>query len=334
MRLPFQRDFCVWVVPPNDGKVRKVRFTLKLAAVAMLILGSVGALFAFIASDYTRVQILRAKHYLMLRSVSQERDKLLSVKQVLETETRALKTENSKMASYEKNVKERLAELASIVEAATSLEVLTAEGAKAAVKVPNPQDGGLGGSEIECEGQACDFLGAPPEEELTPGDAIPSLEVRPDGQNLVEMLDRYIDALKLVPLGIPGIGHVNSDYGYRRSPFSGRMTMHEGIDISLSAGSYIYATADGVISDVGRNSTYGLMIDVKHGPGVVSRYAHLSKVLVSEGEKICRGEVIGLVGSSGHSTGPHLHYEVRINGRARNPKPYIEIVSRLRRLIS
>ncbi len=116
-----------------------------------------------------------------------------------------------------------------------------------------------------------------------------------------------------------------SAYGERSDPFTGGRARHMGIDLSGPVGTPIYATADGVISDAGWNSGgYGNLIKVDHGRGVETRYAHLSKILVASGQRVKRGQMIGKMGSTGRSTGSHLHYEVRIEGRAVNPIPFMK----------
>lgn len=115
-----------------------------------------------------------------------------------------------------------------------------------------------------------------------------------------------------------------SAYGNRRDPFEGHTKMHQGIDLAAPLGTPIYATADGVISEAGWNSGgYGNLIKVSHGKGIETRYAHLSSVAVRSGQRVRRGELIGRMGSTGRSTGSHLHYEVRIEGRAVNPIPFM-----------
>ena len=129
-----------------------------------------------------------------------------------------------------------------------------------------------------------------------------------------------------IPFGLPANGYLSSGWGMRHSPFSGRLKMHQGLDFSVGAGDYVRGAADGIVKSVKRTSTYGLVIDVKHGKGnVVTRYAHLSKALVKEGEKVCRGEAIALIGSTGRSTGPHLHFEVRINNKPHNPMKFFAL---------
>ena len=139
-------------------------------------------------------------------------------------------------------------------------------------------------------------------------------------------LDNLQDSAIAVPSDKPvKTAAFTSGYGVRSDPFKGSAAMHAGIDLSGPAGTPIYATADGVISDAGWNSGgYGNLIKIDHGRGIETRYGHLSKVGVFTGQRVKRGDVIGRMGSTGRSTGNHLHYEVRIEGRAVNPIPFMK----------
>ena len=117
---------------------------------------------------------------------------------------------------------------------------------------------------------------------------------------------------------------VTSSFGYRRDPFTGRAAMHKGLDFRGPTGAPIYAAAKGRISFVGRKSGYGNVVEISHGNGLMTRYAHMSKFAAKTGQKVDAGDVIGAIGSTGRSTGPHLHFEVRINDRAVNPRPLLE----------
>lgn len=114
-----------------------------------------------------------------------------------------------------------------------------------------------------------------------------------------------------------------SNFGHRIDPFTGHLAFHSGLDLAGPAGAKIYSTADGTVTAAGRNGSYGNAIDVDHGYGVSTRYGHLSAILVREGQKVHKGDVIGIQGSTGRSTGPHLHYEVRYRDRALNPKKFL-----------
>jgi murein DD-endopeptidase MepM/ murein hydrolase activator NlpD len=116
-----------------------------------------------------------------------------------------------------------------------------------------------------------------------------------------------------------------SGYGIRSDPFRGGAARHAGIDLAAPLGTPIYATADGIVTEAGyNNGGYGNLIKVDHGRGIETRYAHLSSMAVRVGQRITRGQVIGRMGSTGRSTGSHLHYEVRIDGRAVNPIPFMK----------
>lgn len=115
-----------------------------------------------------------------------------------------------------------------------------------------------------------------------------------------------------------------SSFGVRYDPFNGNTAMHAGIDMAGPIGEPIYASADGVVHTSGWGGAYGNMIDIGHGRGIATRYGHLSRVLVRAGDRVKKGEVIGHMGSTGRSTGSHLHYEVRIDGRAVDPMPFLE----------
>lgn len=116
---------------------------------------------------------------------------------------------------------------------------------------------------------------------------------------------------------------LTSNYGPRSDPFNGSARMHKGIDIPGPIGTPIYATADGIVSASEWRGGYGNLIEVAHGGDLATRYGHLSRSFVQPNERVRRGQLIGLMGSTGRSTGSHLHYEVRVAGIAVNPLPYV-----------
>lgn len=117
---------------------------------------------------------------------------------------------------------------------------------------------------------------------------------------------------------------LTSGFGMRTHPVLGGRRQHKGIDLASPIGSPIYATADGVVSRADWFSSYGLYISLDHGASLETRYGHLSRLNVAEGQTVRKGDLIGYVGTTGRSTGPHLHYEVRISGTAVNPIPYMQ----------
>lgn len=119
------------------------------------------------------------------------------------------------------------------------------------------------------------------------------------------------------------VGSTSSGYGMRSHPVLGGRRDHKGIDLSAPTGTPVYATADGVVGRADWFSSYGLYVSIGHGGELETRYAHLSRLSVAAGQSVRKGDVIGYVGSTGRSTGPHLHYEVRVAGEAVNPVPYM-----------
>jgi murein DD-endopeptidase MepM/ murein hydrolase activator NlpD len=129
---------------------------------------------------------------------------------------------------------------------------------------------------------------------------------------------------KLLPTMMPVQAPYNaSGFGRRIDPFTGQLAMHEGIDFLADIGSPVVAAAAGVVQFAGFHPQYGFMIDLDHGNDLVTRYAHLSKLFVKEGDVILRGRRVALTGNTGRSTGPHLHFEVRYRGAAQNPARFL-----------
>ena len=123
----------------------------------------------------------------------------------------------------------------------------------------------------------------------------------------------------------PAEGNISSYYGYRKSPFGYGTAFHEGVDIAGDYGDPVSATADGIVTQSGWVSGYGYLVEIKHSNGISTRYGHNSVIFVQEGQKIEKGSVIALMGSTGNSTGPHCHYEVRINGDSVDPLYFLPI---------
>ncbi|HOB92126.1 MAG TPA: M23 family metallopeptidase [Bacillota bacterium] len=134
----------------------------------------------------------------------------------------------------------------------------------------------------------------------------------------------YVHRLRHTPMGWPVVGPVSSRYGWRAHPVYKDTRFHNGIDIAVSVGTPVKATADGVVILSGTSGGYGLTVIIDHGYGVQTLYAHNSRLLVKAGEVVTRGQVISYSGNTGVSTGPHLHYEVRVGGKAVDPSIYMD----------
>jgi murein DD-endopeptidase MepM/ murein hydrolase activator NlpD len=140
---------------------------------------------------------------------------------------------------------------------------------------------------------------------------------------LEKLLHNKKERLAHTPSIWPTIGWVTSGFGFRTNPFTRLTQMHEGIDISNQTGTLVITPADGIISNSGNDLAVGKLLVISHGFGMTSYYGHLNKILVKVGQKVKRGEKIAEVGMTGKTTGPHLHYEVRLNGIPANPMRYI-----------
>ena len=140
----------------------------------------------------------------------------------------------------------------------------------------------------------------------------------------IAMLNRRLNAVT-IPSRMPVDGvRLTSDYGMRWHPVMGGRRAHKGVDLAGPTGTPVRATADGVVGRAEWYSSYGLYVALEHGANIETRYGHMSRLNVASGQQVRKGDIIGFIGSTGRSTGPHLHYEVRIAGLAVNPLPYMQ----------
>src|SRR5690606_34799633 len=128
--------------------------------------------------------------------------------------------------------------------------------------------------------------------------------------------------LAALPTRKPAVGYFTSGFGIRKAPLGGKIKMHEGLDIANHPGTPIKASADGTVTFAASKAGYGLTVVIDHGYGLQTWYAHTRKILVKHGARVKRGESIALLGNTGRSTGPHIHYEVRVNGTPVDPLSY------------
>jgi murein DD-endopeptidase MepM/ murein hydrolase activator NlpD len=218
----------------------------------------------------------------------------------LQTSLNQLSQENAKLktqvAELQKEREETVKQLAKRVEIINSLMK------KVGIKEENP---GEGGAAIPIEKVLTD-------PEVDPDDVIPAI-------------DRLIKDFKRTPITYPTYGRITSDFGLRRDPLTGALEYHLGVDIANRWGTPVRATAEGKVIKAGWCGEFGYCIEIDHKNGFRSVYGHLAKVLVKKGDRVERGMIIGLMGSTGKSTGPHLHYTLRYKGKIINPKPFLEV---------
>ena len=129
---------------------------------------------------------------------------------------------------------------------------------------------------------------------------------------------------EMLPNGSPvAVAYNSSSYGWRIDPFTGGKAFHEGLDFPANMGTPIRAAADGIVSFAEHTPDYGNIVKIEHGSGLQTRYAHASKLLVHAGDRVAKGQEVAEIGSTGRSTGPHLHYEIRLNGESLDPRKYL-----------
>lgn len=269
------------------------------ALVAFLILGSVAL--AGLLVDYFTMNVTRARYRQLLRENAEQKKTLTEY----EASVRKLKEAIQTFKSYTEKL--------NVMAGLKSSEVL--------------KEMGIGGGEtdgIEAEDmvhgpQLGQNLNLQETRELT-------AKAEDIGKNLDLLVNFFeIQSAKLAstPTIWPTMGWLSSSFSSRVDPFTGKRTFHYGIDIATNFGNPIVATADGIVLKLGNDNMSGRFIVINHGSGFTTHYLHLSKFLVKAGQKVKRGDVIGLVGKSGKALGPHLHYEVRVNNRPVNPMRYI-----------
>lgn len=153
-------------------------------------------------------------------------------------------------------------------------------------------------------------------------------------KNSLDTLDTLRAHTNILPVGNPVSGsRISSRYGNRTDPFKRTKAFHSGIDFKAPSGKRIKSAGAGKVIKAGRNGGYGLMVEIDHGNGITSRYAHMRKISVRVGQKIGRGKIVGQVGSTGRSTGPHLHFEVRRYGKATNPMTFFNVGKKLNKYL-
>jgi len=150
-----------------------------------------------------------------------------------------------------------------------------------------------------------------------------------DRERQMVILETFISARMLTRMGVPSGNpvpgsYISSEFGRRSDPFTGLLAFHAGIDFAASQGASVRSVAPGVVTWAGTRSGYGQLVEINHGNGYITRYGHNSRILVHVGDKVDKGQPVSQVGSTGHSTGPHLHFEVLKNGQAIDPMKFVQ----------
>ncbi len=334
-----KKDFCFWVVPAGDStSVKKVRISLWQILLLLGITSTVFAVLLTVACDYLRLSGVNGRNAFLLKNTRYQRDSLIGAQDDLKGKISSFLSEQEASESLHEEIENKLEEIENFILTAKAVEQQDHKKILKGQKIArSPAEIGManaiGGLEKSCQGTECKVY----EDDLMAGIG-KQPEARAGFNDKASLqLDRLSDALRImrsIPLLVPVQADISSGFGYRWSPFERGLAVHEGIDFAAPKGTAIGVAGDGVVKEVSRNSTYGLMIDVEHTPRIVTRYAHLSAALVSPGEKLLRGDLIGQIGSTGKSTGPHLHYEIIVDNRQVDPIKYIKLADKLSDLMS
>ena len=287
------RKFYTCIIVPNASqRLHKLRVPVQ----SLYVLGTIGVLSFFVAVGL-------GFHYIGMASKIENLQKLEAENASLKVDTQQLRVETAQLSRQ-------------IAELETEAEMIS----KAIQDDPLLRK--LGGVRPSMGGSTSNV----PTEELkaSPTGSLDELRQRMD--DLVRELDFLDDKTKQMrstPTIWPLVGRIGSHYGGRLDPFTGDAEIHFGIDISAPRGAPVKATADGIVHFARRQAEYGNLVVLDHPNGFSTRYGHLSGYKVTEDQKVRKGDIVGYVGMTGRATAPHLHYEVRVNDRPVNPRPYL-----------
>ena len=281
------------IVAEEEGKVK--RFSFSVPFVKRVVLLSAVTIFILTTMSVLSIKFFwdRMAYRSQIQSLHFELDRIRAENRSLKNKVIALQKEKEDLL---KGAVSELKEKSSIIEKILS-------------------DIGLKYKSTRKNGSSNSFSGGP---------YIPSSYSMDYGQ-LLDKATYLIENVKYIPLGYPVYGRITSGFGMRIDPFNGKLAFHPGVDIKGRLGLPVRVTADGVVKFVGYNRGYGKYVIVYHKKGFSTLYAHLSRIKVRRWQRVKRGDIIGLMGSTGRSTGPHLHYEIRVGGRPINPLKFIRI---------
>ncbi len=373
MSTDAKHGFSVWVLPPEGGRVRKFSLSVAKLGLLAFVIGTLLGVLIIVAGDYVRMHLRGEVGNSLFQSMQSDHGRLLQENRKLSSSLAKMKNSRGDVVAYENKVRDRLKTLADLFKttplATNDLAVNAPQtskksastplasqkgkaffsysdsqslGKKPAMKRDVVAESGMGGPEFDCsrsrDAQCATISNIAYAQVYDDTKALRDILGGAELGNLGEgdlllVLDQVISLLRSVPLLSPSGGAHTSGFGFRVSPFHSGVKLHEGLDFAVPRGSPIFATGDGVVEVVDSNDTYGNYVDIRHSERVVTRYAHMARAYVKEGQVLQRGTLVGAVGSTGRSTGPHLHYEVRINGQPKNPEVFLALAQKLSRVL-
>ena len=324
------RDYYIWIVPPGNGKVRRLNLSRKVvlagSVVGLLFLGGL----LHLSIDYFRVQLSRVSQAL---SYAKDAKRWGSLKAENEELADRLKTQSSReveVKAYEQKLLAELGTLTSTLRQISDLGVLPKE------RIPRlegrrakkGEDLGVGGPESGDSGEFVDLSPTANSGTLSDSGLGSLAGVETIGQT-AELLRELNEVVRHLPLVAPGRGKFTSGYEVRTSPFSGKLQFHRGLDISVKHGTPVKVSGAGKVTAAGWREGYGMVVDVEHFAGVITRYGHLSAISVRTGQQVTQGQEIGKAGSTGRSTGPHIHYEIRVRNHTIDPLRMVRLAQKV-----
>jgi len=299
--LKKKRFYTVFVVPQDPSRVRKLRLPLNLLRAIFIMLGISFAAFSFMIFDYTQVKLKTHE----LNSLKKENAVQKIQLQAFASKVSDLEFHMAKLKQFDKKLR--------II---TNMEV----------PAGSSQVLGIGGPSFEEDTATLEGARAGLIKQMHSDLDQLKAEAMAQEKSFTELNEHLFKQTSLfasTPAIWPARGWVTSNFGYRISPFTGLRQMHEGMDIANAMGTVVLAPANGIVSRVDRENGLGKNITINHGYGILTKYGHLSETYVHVGKRVKRGEKIAAIGNTGRSTGPHLHYEIVVNGVNINPEKYI-----------
>lgn len=314
-----REKFTVMVVPHSKKSVASFRFSLLSFYILLAVLAALALTGAVLTYTYQRMRLNMAElHY--LRRVNEEQRAQI---EELVAETKAIEGSMARIEELDRQLRQIMK-----LEQKTDTKVADKDARNVAQDDGKASGGGqllalrvLQASSPASRGQKTDELA-----ELRSKVETLKQEIDQEEADLTELKAKAISYMayqEAKPSGMPARGRITSRYGSRRSPFGSGVEFHTGIDIAASYGTPIVATGSGKVVSAGWFGSYGWTVVINHGYGFETMYGHASRLVVRSGQTVKRGQVIAYMGSSGRSTGSHVHYEVHLSGRKVDPYPYL-----------
>lgn len=305
-----QKRFTFIIIPNETGKTKRVSLSFSVLKTGVLLLSGLAIVFAFLMYKFLYRQYQGGELLKSRTLVARQNDQLMDFAGKIHT----LQTRLETLQQFDMKIRI----LANIENSASKKE----------------NTYGIGGPTIDTEGYPVPLTGVSKNmlvkkmtmdiNELLSKTGIEEKSLQEVYENILDKKD----LLLATPSGWPVRGFITSGFGPRINPITGGKEFHEGIDLATRLGTPVVAPSNGIVSRAGHESGYGSTVIIDHGYGISTLYAHLSRIDVKTGEIVKRGQIIGRVGDTGFSTGPHLHYEVRVSGIPVNPMRYIAGITR------